>query len=103
MKTLSISRARNRLPSLVAGVMQDRQTILLTRYGKPMAAITPVPEACKPAMPYPLRGKTIRVASDFDEPTTGLWEALTVAEPRGEYRAATPKASKSAKQQGRRS
>ena len=38
MKKLSISDVRNNLPSVIEGVSQTKETVVVTRYGKPVAS-----------------------------------------------------------------
>jgi len=80
MKALNISEARNTLPALVESVASTRTPVVLLKYGKPAAMLVPIKTAPPQSNPYPLRGKPIIVAEDFDEPLSPLWEACGVAE-----------------------
>lgn len=78
MRSLTISAARSSLPSLVDDVLSKHETIIISRNGKPVAQLTPIPadsyaEECSR---YPLRGIPIQISDDFDEPISELWEAL---------------------------
>ncbi len=85
MKKLSISDVRNNLPSVIEGVSQTKETVVVTRYGKPVASIIPFRDKKSQETPYPLRGQSITVADDFDEPISVEWNALAVAENPAEY------------------
>jgi antitoxin (DNA-binding transcriptional repressor) of toxin-antitoxin stability system len=76
MKSLSVSSARSQLPSLLDDVFEKQETILISRKGKPVAQLSPIPLVAgqEEAARYPLRGVAIRIADDFDEPSPGLWE-----------------------------
>ncbi|MEW6428729.1 MAG: type II toxin-antitoxin system Phd/YefM family antitoxin [Thermodesulfobacteriota bacterium] len=77
MRSLSVSVARSKLPSLLDDVARNHETIIISRNGKPVAQLAPVPETVRdePAR-FPLREITISIADDFDEPAPELWEAL---------------------------
>jgi prevent-host-death family protein len=77
MKTLNISDVRNSLPSVIEEVVQSNEMVVVTRYGKPIAKIVPFKNEEKLASPYPLRGKPIKMAEDFDEPMPELWNAVS--------------------------
>jgi len=87
MKALSISEVRKQLPSVIDAVERSRESVVITRYGKPIASIVPFRDDQSFAAPYPLRGQPINVAVDFDEPAPELWQALAAAEDPGEYAA----------------
>jgi len=78
MRSLSVSSARSKLPSLLNDVFINHETIIISRKGKPVAQLVPIPfdsyqdEAAR----FPLRGISISLAEDFDEPAPELWEAL---------------------------
>lgn len=78
MKSLSLSEARNELPSLVERVAEFHEIVVITRHGKPMAQIGPVALGKKKAKKdlYPLRGVPFRMSDDFNEPMPELWDAL---------------------------
>ena len=59
-------------------VLIKHETIIISRKGKPVAHLTPIPsDSCQDdASRFPLRGISISIAEDFDEPVPGLWEAL---------------------------
>ena len=66
MKTMSISEARKHLPTAIEEVGQSHTPLILTRYGTPVAAITPYQESTADEVPHSLRGHPITVADDFD-------------------------------------
>ena len=86
MKTISISDARNHLPSIIDDVMSTHEQVVVIRYGAPTVVIMPFRDRGSGANPYPLRGYPISVAKDFDEPMPDLWGALAVAEEPGACR-----------------
>ena len=76
MRELSISEVRNRLPGLIDAVMRSRETIVITRHGKPVASIVPLQGGRTKEPLYPLRELPIEVAENFDEPMAELWNAV---------------------------
>ena len=78
MRSLSVSSARSNLPSLLDDVFIKHETIIISRKGKPVAQLMPLPADTytDEAARYPLRGISISVAEDFDEPAPEMWEAL---------------------------
>jgi len=78
MRSLSVSSARSKLPSLLDDVFTKRETIVISRNGKPVAQLTPIPSDTytDDAARFPLRGIPLTVVDDFDEPCPELWEAL---------------------------
>lgn len=76
MKMLNISDVRNSLPSVIEEVVQSNEMIVITRYGKPIAKIVPFRKEESQKSPYPLRGKPIKIADDFDEPIPELWNVV---------------------------
>ena len=86
MKTVSISDARNHLPSLIEEVMKTREQVVVMRYGTPVASILPFRDMNPKANHYPLRGHPCKMAEDFNEPIPDLWEATAVAETPVVYR-----------------
>lgn len=78
MKSLSISSARSKLPSLLDDVCNKHETIIISRKGKPVAQLAPIPSDTyqNESVRYPLRGISIAIAADFDEPDPYMWEAL---------------------------
>lgn len=78
MRSLTISAVRSSLPSLVDDVLSKHETIIISRNGKPVAQLTPIPadSYAKESSRYPLRGIPIQISDDFDEPISELWEAL---------------------------
>ena len=85
MKALNISEVRMHLPDLIEGVAQSREPIVVMRYGAPMAMIVPIQPGRDDQTRYPLRGQSISVAKDFDDPLPDLWDALGVAEKPAKY------------------
>ena len=76
MKSVSVRELREGIGSLLDDVQRGEQ-VLVTRRGRPIARIIPergLAEVAQSA--YPLRGSVLHMADDFDEPITGLWEAL---------------------------
>lgn len=78
MRSLSISSARSKLPSLLDDVLTKHETIIINRKGKPVAQLSPIPSDTyqDEAARFPLRGVSITIAENFDEPAPELWEAL---------------------------
>jgi antitoxin (DNA-binding transcriptional repressor) of toxin-antitoxin stability system len=78
MRSLSVSSARSQLPSLLDDVFNNHETIIISRKGKPVAQLAPIPSDANgdEAARFPLRGIAICIADDFDEPAPDLWEAL---------------------------
>ena len=75
MKTLKISKVRQQLPALLKLIEKARESIMITRYGKPVASIIPFSGEATERNQYPLRGMPITISEDFDEPMPDLWEA----------------------------
>jgi antitoxin (DNA-binding transcriptional repressor) of toxin-antitoxin stability system len=67
---------RNRLPAVIEDVATSSEPLVVTGYGKPIASIVPFRGTKSPESRYPLRGKPIAVAADFDERMPALWAAL---------------------------
>lgn len=86
MKTISISDARNHLPSVIDEVLKTNEQVVVVRYGIPTVAIVPFRDTATAENRHPLRGHPIALAEDFDAPMPHLWEALAVAEEHGAYR-----------------
>jgi prevent-host-death family protein len=78
MRSLSVSAARSSLPSLLDDVVVKHETIIISRKGKPVAQLMPIPSDTyqKESERFPLRSVSISIAKDFDEPDVDLWEAL---------------------------
>ena len=78
MRSLSISSARSMLPFLLDDVFTKHETIIISRKGKPVAQLSPIPSDThqNEADRFPLRGVSITIAENFDEPAPELWEAL---------------------------
>jgi prevent-host-death family protein len=78
MRSLSISAARSKLPSLLDDVVARHETIIINRKGKPVAQLAPIPSDSlqNETERFPLRGVSITIAANFDEPAPELWEAL---------------------------
>jgi prevent-host-death family protein len=75
MKYLNIQEIDVSLNAIVEEVAANQSEVVITRNGLPVVKIVPWQTA--PATKhYPLRGKPITIASDFDEPMPELWEAL---------------------------
>jgi len=78
MKSLNISVVRNRLPGLIEGVEQTREPVMVMRYGTPVAMIVPIMLGKTRQTRYPLRGRTVVLADDFDAPMPELWHVERV-------------------------
>ena len=78
MRSLSVSSARSKLPSLLDDVVTKHETIIINRKGKPVAQLSPIPSDTyqNEGTRFPLRGVSISIAENFDEPVPELWEAL---------------------------
>ena len=78
MRSFSVSSARSKLTSLLDDVFMKHETIIISRKGKPVAQLSPIPpDPCKDEESrFPLRCVSISVSEDFDEPAPELWEAL---------------------------
>ena len=78
MRSLSVSSARSQFPSLLDDVLIRHETIIISRKGKPVAQLTPIPAdiSLGEKKRFPLRAIAITIADDFDEPAPQLWEAL---------------------------
>ena len=78
MRSLSVSSARSKLPSLLNDVFIKHETIIISRKGKPVAQLVPIPSDTDQdeTARFPLRRISISIADDFDEPAPELWEAL---------------------------
>jgi len=74
MKTVTVSHARNTLPQLLDQILVSHQTVLVVRYGKPIARIAPV-ESSQSSDPHPLRKVAIDMDDDFNVPMPELWSA----------------------------
>jgi prevent-host-death family protein len=101
MKALNISDVRNRLPAVIEDVATSSEPLVVTRYGKPIASIVPFRDTKSPEGRYPLRGKPITVAADFDESMPALWAALGVEDKSGVYVMRQPRKSRTRKTGGR--
>jgi antitoxin (DNA-binding transcriptional repressor) of toxin-antitoxin stability system len=78
MRSLTISAARSTLPSLVDDIIARHETIIISRKGRPVAQLSPIPADTYATDPsrYALRGVPIVISDDFDEPMADLWEAM---------------------------
>ena len=78
MRSLSVSSARSNLPSLLDDVYTKHETIIISRKGKPVAQLVPIPSDTgqEVAVRFQLRGIPIFIAEDFDEPAPELWKVL---------------------------
>ena len=76
MKSLSVSDVRKSLPALIDAVAASHEEIIITRHGKPVAKLIACDEAALGENHYPLRGVSIRISDDFDEPMPDLWGVL---------------------------
>ena len=94
MKSMSISEARNQLPTVVEEVAQSREACVVTRYGTPLVTIVPYTDSVSAETRYPLRGRPVAVADNFDQPMPDLWSALAVAEKHAAYTTPKPRAKR---------
>ena len=78
MRTLSVSSARSKLPSLIDDVLVKHESIVISRKGKPVAQLVPLEGDSFPRENslYPLRSVPLSIPDDFDEPLPEVWEAL---------------------------
>ncbi len=76
MKTLNVSQARQQLPQLVAKIVALGEEILVTKRGKPVIKLVPCKNQDKRKQKYPLRGLTLWMSDDFDQPLLDWWESL---------------------------
>ena len=74
MHAVSVSDLRGALPELLKKVETTHEPLMVTRHGKPVAKLVPTDNKEKKA--YALRGKSIQISSDFDEPMEELLEAV---------------------------
>ncbi|VXD12825.1 type II toxin-antitoxin system Phd/YefM family antitoxin [Planktothrix paucivesiculata] len=75
MKYLNIQEIDLSLNAIVDEVTTNQSEVVITRDGLPIVRIVPC-QTTPITKHYPLRGKAITIASDFDEPMPKLWEAL---------------------------
>lgn len=75
MRSLSVSSARSKLPALLDDVFTKHETIIISRKGKPVDQLSPIPSYIyqDEAARFPLRSIAITIAENFDEPTPELW------------------------------
>jgi prevent-host-death family protein len=74
MKSYNISEARENFASILKDVEEAGESVVLTRYGKPVASIRPV-EREIPGPGFLLdEGWSIKIAPDFDEIPPGFEE-----------------------------
>jgi prevent-host-death family protein len=76
MKTLDIQETNIDLTALLDEAIATQGEIMITRNGVPIARIVPCETKTSSTANYPLRGMPIKIAEDFDEPMSELWEAL---------------------------
>lgn len=67
MKTISAAVFKARCLSLMDDVQRTRQTVVITKRGKPVAKLIPVPAAGKDNFIGRLKGK-IRIVGDIESP-----------------------------------
>ena len=70
MRTLSVSSARSKLPSLLDDVFVKHESIVISRKGKPVAQLVPitVDSSSLENSLYSLRSVPLSIPDDFDEP-----------------------------------
>lgn len=78
MKALTISQARNTLPSLLDSIVALGKSVVVTRRGKALAKIVPIQkrETGGAVNRHPLRGVPITISDNFDSPMPEIWSAL---------------------------
>ena len=61
--------------------MANHETIIISRKGKPVAQLTPIPSGAYQdgATRFPLRGVSISIAEDFDEREDGVKDMIRMA------------------------
>ena len=67
MKTISAAEFKARCLSLMDDVQRTRQTVVITKRGKPVAKLAPVPAVGKDNFIGRLEGK-IRIVGDIESP-----------------------------------
>ena len=74
MRSLSVSSARSKLPTLLDDVFTKHETIIINRKGKPVAQLSPIPSDTyqDEVARFPLRSIAITIAENFDEPAPEL-------------------------------
>jgi prevent-host-death family protein len=65
---VSVAEAKNRLPELIRA-MENGETIIITRHGKPVAQIAPPPPECRPIRLGTMRNR-IHLMPGWDDPVT---------------------------------
>lgn len=75
MKYLNVLEINPSIAAMVNEVSVSQSEIVITRNGIPLARI--VPYVVSRPKHYPLLGMPIKIAADFDEPMSDLWEALS--------------------------
>lgn len=73
MKYLDITDVQKSLPELLEEIGDSREEVTITRDGIAIAMILPFAKAKPGTNPYPLRGKPIWIADDFDESMEIVW------------------------------
>lgn len=68
----TVTEAKAQLSALLEQVDQGEQ-VIISRSGKPVAALVPYSASCEPRKPGQLRDK-IKIAPDFDETTPEILE-----------------------------
>ena len=74
MNAVSVSDLRGSLPELLKKVETTHEPLTVTRHGKAIARLVPADGKEKKA--YALRGKSIWISPDFDEPMEELQDAV---------------------------
>ena len=75
MKTLTISEARNSLPTLVDEIVGTQEPVVVVRHGRPVVTIAAFHgKTSRDA--YALRRVSIRMRKDFNKPMSDEWSAL---------------------------
>ncbi|MGD1699879.1 type II toxin-antitoxin system Phd/YefM family antitoxin [Dapis sp. BLCC M229] len=76
MKHLELDETNINLTVIINEIATNQSEVVITRQGLPVARIVPYTISDPSTKNYPLRGMPIKIATDFDEPMSELWDAL---------------------------
>ncbi|RKX74997.1 MAG: type II toxin-antitoxin system Phd/YefM family antitoxin [Spirochaetes bacterium] len=76
MKRMNVSEVRRLLPIILNEIQKTGESVIVSRYGRPVARITPYRSKGSKEERYSLRSLPVRISEDFDEPLEDIWEAL---------------------------
>lgn len=74
MKYLNIQDSDLSLNAIIEEMTTSQSEVVIVSNGLAIAKIVPCKNKSMTEKNYPLRGKPITIASDFDEPMPELWE-----------------------------